>query len=51
MNDLGAVAPVGRIIPNPPFLIFTASKRRVKDNAPYLRCRAKQSHSPCGKSS
>jgi hypothetical protein len=29
----GAVAPVGRIIPNPPGLILN---RRVKDNAPYL---------------
>jgi hypothetical protein len=32
----GAVAPVGRIIPNPPGLILTAANRRVRDNAPYL---------------
>jgi len=36
--DFGAVAPVGRIIPNPPGLILAASNRRVKDNAPYLFC-------------
>jgi hypothetical protein len=31
---------VGRVIPNPPLSVSDPSERRVKDNAPYRRCRA-----------
>ena len=41
MNPLVAALEVGRIIPNPPHLTPTVPNRRVKDNTPHRRFRAK----------